>query len=43
MNKLKTDPLITHLFPFSEIGEAFEVQRSREGIKVLLMLDGFVS
>ena len=41
MNKLKTDPLITHLFPFSEIGEALEVQRSRKGIKILLTPDSY--
>lgn len=40
MRKLRTDPLITHVFPFSEIEKALEVQRSRKGIKILLTLGG---
>lgn len=43
MRKLKIDPLITHVFPFSEIQKALEVQRSRIGVKVLLTPDGYGS
>jgi len=36
MKKLKIAPLITHVFSFSEIEKALEVQRNKEGIKILL-------
>lgn len=35
MDKLETDLLATHVFPLSEFEKALEVQRNREGIKIL--------
>ena len=36
MDKLETDLLATHVFPLSEFEKALEVQKNREGIKILL-------
>jgi len=33
---VRVEPLITHRFPLSEIGPAFDVMRSRQGMKVVL-------
>ncbi|UCB46819.1 MAG: alcohol dehydrogenase catalytic domain-containing protein [Spirochaetota bacterium] len=43
LNKLDTDSLITHIFPFSEVQKALEVHRNQEGIKILLTPDGYPS
>jgi len=36
MGMVRVEPLITHRFPLSEIGPAFDIMRSRQGMKVVL-------